>query len=275
VFDHIGSEPVTYVAPATLPGVEFIAAENCTRKWRYFHEHYIVCMLTKGSADWHYRGRTHSACDRCYVLMEPGETHVNLAIPRPQTYTVLQISPAKIEQLAAEIGVPHNPHFALAQASSPAIIRAFELLVATVANSDTALEQQSHFALLMRLVLGNCIERAIPCNDREPTAHCAPIERAKMYLRERFNEPVTLDELSTAVGLSRFHLLRSFTKRVGIPPHAYQIRVRIERARRLLRAGVPLAVASTDVGFADQSHFTRHFKKVMYSTPGGYARSDT
>jgi AraC-like DNA-binding protein len=265
--------PITYFAPATLPGAEFIVAENCTRKWRFFHEHYVVCFLTKGSADWHYRGRTHSAHDRCYVLMEPGETHVNLVIPHPQTYTVLQISPATIELLAAELGVTRPPHFALAQDGNPTIIRAFEALTASVAASDTALEQQSCFALLVRLVLGNCIEGSTPFADRDATSLSAPVERAKMYLRERFNEAVTLDELATAAGLSRFHLLRTFAKQVGIPPHAYQIRVRIERARRLLRAGVPLSVTSTDVGFADQSHFTRHFKKVMYSTPGGYAHS--
>jgi len=170
------------------------------------------------------------------------------------------------------LGASRNPHFALTLGCNPAVVRAFEQLSATVTAGDTALEQQSRLALLMRVVLENCIERARPFTVRDPTAHRAPVERAKMYLRERFNEAVTLDELSRAAGLSRFHLLRTFTKQVGIPPHAYQIRIRIEHARRLLRMGMPSVAAANAVGFADQSHLTRHFKRVLYETPGAYAR---
>lgn len=97
------------------------------------------------------------------------------------------------------------------------------------------------------------------------------IERAKLYLHDRFNESVSLDELMALTRLSRFHLVRAFALHTGIPPHAYQLKLRIERACVLLRAGVTAAEAAIQVGFADQSHFTRHFKRIRRITPGQYA----
>lgn len=268
--EQADGEPLTYIHPVALPQTEFIFATDCLRKWRVFHESYVVCVCTKASADWRYRGQTQRLSDACYMFMEPGETHVNVAVPRPQTYKVLRISSAIVEQVGGELGLSRTPHFAFTQGSDPGIIRAFEQLATAVSVGTTALEQQSRFAFSLRLVLENCIERAQPSAHRDTSTQRAPVERAKMYLRERFSEAVNLSELANAAGLSQFHLLRAFASQVGLPPHAYQIRLRIERACLLMQAGMSPSLAATTVGFADQSHFTRHFRKVMDITPGRY-----
>jgi hypothetical protein len=61
------------------------------------------------------------------------------------------------------------------------------------------------------------------------------VARAMADLRQRFNQPVTLDKLASISGLSRFRLAHAFTKEVGPSPHAYQVSVRVERAHALLR----------------------------------------
>jgi AraC-like DNA-binding protein len=275
--DHMTEEdcgkPLAYFHPVALSETEFIFAENCVRKWRVFHEGYVVCVCRKASAAVHYRGRLHQLTDASYMLMEPGETHVNTLVPRPQTYTVMRVSAAVIEQAAQELGLPRNPHFPRMLGSSPAIIQAFQRLASSVCAGDTALELQSRFALGLRLVLENCTEHARGSNVREAGGQRAPVERAKMCLRERFNEAMSLNELAEAAGLSRFHLLRTFAKQVGMPPHVYQVRLRIERACRLMQAGMLPSVAAMAVGFADQSHFTRHFRTVMDTTPGRYVNA--
>jgi AraC-like DNA-binding protein len=58
---------------------------------------------------------------------------------------------------------------------------------------------------------------------------------------------------------------------VGVPPHAYQIQLRIARARHLLALGMPPSAVAAEVGFHDQSHFIRHFKRVLHVTPGEFA----
>jgi AraC-like DNA-binding protein len=270
---QLDMKPLTYLCPVALADTEFIGAENCLRKWRVFHDRYVVCVYTQASASWRYRGRTHQAVDAGYALMEPGETHVNLLVPQPQSYTVLRISPAVIEQAAGELGAQRNPHFALPDGRNPRVIRAFERLQATVSSGESVLEQQTRFAVFLRAVLENCVERPRVSAVRDSRALHASVERAKMYLRERFNDSVSLDELASAADLSRFHLVRTFTRQVGMPPHAYRIRVQVERACRLMQTGVPPSDAAMAVGFADQSHFTRHFRKVLDITPGGYFNS--
>ena len=61
----------------------------------------------------------------------------------------------------------------------------------------------------------------------------------------------------------------------GLPPHAYQVRVRIARARELLAAGAAVKQVSAELGFADQSHFGRHFRKATGLTPAEYQRRVT
>ena len=99
------------------------------------------------------------------------------------------------------------------------------------------------------------------------------VERVRRYLDRRYNEAVSLCELAALAKLSRFHLLRAFRRHTGLPPHAYQKRLRIERACDLLRSGISPAEVAIRVGFADQSHFTRHFKQLCQITPARYARS--
>jgi len=121
-----------------------------------------------------------------------------------------------------------------------------------------------------RLLL-ECAERksAEPSISRSEAA----VQRAKAYLRARFYEPVSLDKLARETRLSPFHLARSFTEHFGLPPHAYQNHLRIERARVLLRAGVSATDVAVQVGFSDQSHFIRRFKQICRVTPGDYARA--
>ena len=69
--------------------------------------------------------------------------------------------------------------------------------------------------------------------------------------------------------------MRSFTRQFGLSPHAYVIGRRIDVARRLMLGGAAPADVAVAVGFYDQAHFTRHFKRHTAVTPAGYARSHT
>ena len=97
------------------------------------------------------------------------------------------------------------------------------------------------------------------------------VARTRDALHERFAEEVPLEELAALAGMSKCHLVHLFHKEVGLPPHAYQIQLRVARARVLVAAGVPLAEVATMTGFADQSHLTRLFKRVVGMPPGQYA----
>lgn len=228
-----------------------------------------MCACSTDACDWTYRGKGHFLGDRSNMFLEPGETHVNKVVHKPADHKVLFMDAAIIEGCAQELGLSGTPHFRVAQAADHVLFAALQRFYDAISRNETILEQQSRFTACLRLLLEHYAERTPPAHS-VVNGHRA-IERAKEYLQERCNESVTLEELSVATGLSRFHLLLTFARHVGMPPHAYQIHFRIERARALLRAGVPPSSAAVLVGFADQSHFTRYFKRVFCTTPVKYA----
>lgn len=98
------------------------------------------------------------------------------------------------------------------------------------------------------------------------------VRRSKKFLDEHYAEPVSLQDLARLVGLSPYHLNRSFCRKIGMPPHAYQLQIRIARAKSALRTGSSIAEVALATGFADQSHFTRVFKRLIGVTPARYWR---
>ena len=96
------------------------------------------------------------------------------------------------------------------------------------------------------------------------------VKRVAELIIERCDEALTLADLCAASGLSESHLVRSFRKRYGMTPHAFLVDRRIQRARHELRRGRPIAEVAAALGFADQAHLQRTFRRVVATTPGQY-----
>lgn len=107
--------------------------------------------------------------------------------------------------------------------------------------------------------------------QRRPTAK-REVECARALIEERHAEELPVNSIARSVGMSSFHLMRQFRQQLGIPIHAYQLQVRIERAKRLLAAGMPPVQVAQEVGFADQSHLTRRFKGIVGTSPACYRK---
>lgn len=84
------------------------------------------------------------------------------------------------------------------------------------------------------------------------------------------NSLLSIADIAADCGLSREAYSRKFARDVGMSPHAYRIVGRLNAARRQLRDGVAVAEIAADCGFADQSHFGRHFFRAFGVTPGAY-----
>lgn len=93
------------------------------------------------------------------------------------------------------------------------------------------------------------------------------LRKSLQHLRENFAGPVRLNDLAALTGRTPFQIIRAFRKELGTTPHALLIRIRVERGTALLAQGEPIAGVATEVGFVDQAHFTRHFKRMHATTP--------
>lgn len=101
--------------------------------------------------------------------------------------------------------------------------------------------------------------------------------RLVQYVEENLERNFKLDELAGEASVSVSGLIRKFRVEFGCSPHAYVLRQRLERARRLLARPVaePLKCIANDCGFSDQSHLVRHFKRAFQQTPAEYRSSVT
>ena len=101
-------------------------------------------------------------------------------------------------------------------------------------------------------------------------APAAALSDALAYIEANFDRSVSLAELAAVSALSVSRFATVFRQQVGLSPYRYLCGVRVRRAQKLLLAGVPGAVVAAEVGFFDQSHLARHFKRICGLTPSAF-----
>ena len=119
------------------------------------------------------------------------------------------------------------------------------------------------------LLVGRLLERCGGC-PRPPEEVRPEVRAVCDYLEAHCDRRITLEQLSALAGLSKYHLLRCFTRQKGITPYRYLETVRVNRARALLEQGATPLDAALRAGFADQSHFNHFFKILNGLTPSQY-----
>jgi len=105
---------------------------------------------------------------------------------------------------------------------------------------------------------------------KKPSRRSAAVRKVAEYIQQNSTERIMLQELAALANLSPCRFATVFRREIGLPPHRYLCHVRVQHAIVLLRSGVPLAMAASEAGFFDQSHFSRHFKTICGVTPGKY-----
>jgi AraC-like DNA-binding protein len=224
----------------------------------------MLCDEGGGEVGW---GRQAQPLTAGGVLVRaPHQVSVMVQRARPDTTCRIILIEPDLLPSAASAETRRLLRFGSVVTHAPPITDGVRALWNAVVDDVAPIEQQSRLASLMAAVL----ELAAREPPRPPILSPA-VARTREALHERFAEDVPLEQLAALAGMSKCHLVHLFHKEVGLPPHAYQIQLRVARARVLVTAGVPLAEVATMTGFADQSHLTRLFKRVVGLPPGQYA----
>jgi AraC-like DNA-binding protein len=116
------------------------------------------------------------------------------------------------------------------------------------------------------------IQRALQRDEapHAPGPDRATAARLRDYLDAHAFEPITLADAALAIGSGATNAAHSFVDAFGIAPHAYVLGRRLEAARERILSGQALADVAAEVGFYDQAHLTRRFRRFLATTPGQY-----
>jgi|SRR5579859_246873 len=265
-------EHVKFWHDTTLSNLELLHATYVTHTFApHTHEGYVIGVVERGAERFKYRGSNHVAPAGSIVLINPGEVHTgSSAAEHGWTYRTLYPSTELLQRAASDIvGRQRDiPFFGEPVVHDPEI--AAEILFAhrVLEEQTSALERESRLLwTLARLIVRYADDHP---RARALTKEHLGIQRVRCYLDEQYAENVSLEQLAAIAHLSPFHLLRSFRNHMHLPPHAYQIQVRVIRAKELLQMGMSCVDTALAVGFADQSHFTKHFKRIVGVPPGLY-----
>lgn len=113
---------------------------------------------------------------------------------------------------------------------------------------------------------------ALRAKDAKGGLTPAQLRRVTDHLSDRLDQRVSVADLAAVAGLSESWFAHAFKQTTGVPPHRWQLRLRVDRARDLLTAGNAPAEVAARTGFADQAHLTRSFRSLTGTTPAAWRR---
>ncbi|HEY0542301.1 MAG TPA: AraC family transcriptional regulator [Actinoallomurus sp.] len=269
-------EVANYRRHPTVRGVDMLSARFVTHRYsRHAHATYTIGLIESGVEEFAYAGSLLRAAEGQVAILNPEIVHTGQAgVPEGWRYRVLYPAVDVVRDVAAELGAPRGtPFFPATVVDDPAAARLLRSVHASAARGD-ALASSSALRTALAAVLSRHAARGPGSAGHEPAAPAA-VRAARALLHERLTCPPSLEELAETVGSGSFALLRAFRATYGLPPHAYLTNLRVQRARRLLDAGVRPAEVAAQAGFSDQAHLTRHFKRIVGVPPGAYALGRT
>lgn len=267
------AERIRVVCDPALPGLQLLKAENSVREWKVFNTVHSISISDSWVSSVKYRGRVSEVTPGSVFCTEPGEAHTTSRPAVAGALRVLMIDEAPLREQLAELGF-HARHIHFAETVTRKVAPQLKALMGLLGTpGPTPLELQSAFVDLASAVAPQLLVdgHTLP-NSKDDCTELADDMRDLLHATVHEGASLTLDELASAAKLSKFRALRAFKRRHGIPPHTYELCLRLSRARDLLRTGKSVAATATECGFADQSHMTRHFSRYYGYPPGRYAR---
>ncbi|UPG92611.1 AraC family transcriptional regulator [Luteibacter aegosomatissinici] len=247
------------------------------------HDEVLIGVTQHGVQRFRCHRAMHTSTRGRIILIEPGAVHdghapeaggftyAMLYIPQPWLRDALE---GRSSSLGAGLRARFRETLTDDEGLRNSIVRSF----AAIHGREGKLARDLSLNRLVNSLAGHmAIDEPVMTSPApaSTSVHSAPMRRARDYLHDHMATDVSLNDLVDQSGIDRFRLNRHFTAEFGQSPHAYLVNLRLRAAReRLARGEAPAEVASA-VGFADQSHLGRWFRRAFGMTPGHYQQACT
>ena len=257
-------DEVEFHTTAELCGVEVVTAKRGGSAGpARLHDRWTLSLLEDGEEVLWHRGSLEAASSGHVAIYAPGEVEVVLrraSAPTRRTTVCFDRLPEAVSP----------PEGASAPAPAPPTKPELARAVWTVAELTRSGQRSGEVAVAL-----STIGAALGPTTTSASSHAEPsaVLRTRRYLQSHASDRVNLRHLAGLAGVSEGHLVRLFHAWVGVPPHTYLLQLRVSAARELLADGVPCGATALQAGFADSSHLTRLFRRILGFTPSQYAKA--
>lgn len=235
----------------------------------HFHEYYVIGFIEAG--------RRHLSCKNQEYAIEPGDlllfnpcdSHTCEQIDdNALDYRCINIQSDIMRKAVFEItGRDYLPYFTTQVVFHSDLVKLLRELHLLIMEDERDFIKDEIFLFFLKQLIEEFTEQEM---SPPKSVQSAETKIICDFIEKNYRKNISLDDLSRISGMSKYHLLRSFTKQQGITPYSYLETIRIDRAKKLLEQGVQPIDAALQTGFADQSHFSNFFKKFIGLTPNQY-----
>ncbi|EGU42118.1 transcriptional regulator [Vibrio ichthyoenteri ATCC 700023] len=267
-------DSVSFNQSTLLPWIELRVAQQSSACYQaHSHDEFSFGIIDSGVADYQNRDNHYRISQGDLVTINPFDVHS--CNPEPAetrhsawSYRMLFVDAEKMGQVQQEV-LPTQPGL-------------YTPFTHDLERCDIL--QQQFNALFQALQLGASHLHAEVClfefiagcfsshQEKIPPSHqthpCLAHVREKLL--DQVNHNHHLQSLADTAGMSRYQLVRGFKSQFGLPPHAYLMDEKIKRAKQMLKSGQPISDIALQLGFSDQAHFQRQFKRKLAVTPKFY-----
>lgn len=244
-----------------------ISSTTCTGLTfaRHSHDECVIGVNLVGAEQVWLDRRTFEAGPGSITLYNPGQIQGGGAAEGAPWHFVSLYAGA--DRLATDLGLAHL-EFDRALCFAPELAAQLAQAAKGALSADPLVCGLSEDALVLRL--GEVVRLSGVRLPSSTSGGSGMVAQAQELLAAQLHQGVALDTLGDELGLSKFHVLRTFQKETGLSPRQWAMQLRTRRAKGLLRSGLSAAEVAHEVGFADQSHLNRHFRAAYGITPGRY-----
>jgi AraC-like DNA-binding protein len=240
------------------------------------HDDMLIGYTEQGVQRFQCHRSLHTSVPGRAILIEPGALHDGHAPDASGfTYAMLYLPQAWVERAARRLDIAGlggvEAAFGHTLVDDRNLVDAIRQAFMAIYGDEGRLARDQTLDRLLTQLAGHLREAPITGE----LAASPAVARVRDLLHEQMDGNLGLDELADLAGIDRFRLTRLFQRAFGTSPHAYLVRLRLRAARRLLAIGRTPAQVAAEVGFADQSHLGRWFRRAYRMTPAAYRRMCT
>jgi AraC-like DNA-binding protein len=260
-----------FVRDPGLPHLELRTATDSRDCYQtHTHDEYSFGAIDAGLAVYCHGEHSTALKPGMTVMMEPGLAHsCNPDAQQPWSYRMLFVDAQWVHRSFLPFASgQHAPRLKLSQHSCdrPAVYRALSDIADALASG--AADRLEVDERLLAFIAQHALVPRMAAT--EPDADDQALHAVRALICTHVESNLSLEQLAQASGWSGYQLIRKFKQAFGQTPHAFQIDQRLNIAKKMLKQGEGLADVAHQLGFADQAHFQRHFKKRHATTPKNY-----